>query len=103
VDLRGLARDALSGPEVDVASHSLPEETGRKEASGSPNTRMTKGVNMVENLLSEFLWNERAESGGGNIAEELKSGGKGNGGNLEGRKSLEERNSRTFLLFLSNF
>jgi hypothetical protein len=97
-----LTRDALSGPEVDVSSHSLPEETGGKEAPGSPNTRMTEGENMLENLLAEFLRNEGTESGGGNITEEMKGGRKGNGGNLEGWKSLEERNSRTLLLFLSN-
>jgi hypothetical protein len=63
---------------------------------------MAEGMNMLKNLLSEGLRNEGAESGGRNVTEEFKGGRKGNGGNTERWKSLEERNSGTPLLLLSN-
>jgi hypothetical protein len=55
---------------------------------------------MLKNLLSENQRNKRTESVGGNVAEEVESRRKRNGGNMERWKGLERRNRRTLLLFL---
>jgi hypothetical protein len=41
VDLGSLARDTLSGPEVDVSSHTIPKETRSEKTTGGSDTRMT--------------------------------------------------------------
>jgi hypothetical protein len=41
VDFGSLARNTLSGPEVDIPSHPVPKEAGGKQASGGSDTRMT--------------------------------------------------------------
>ncbi len=50
--------------------------------------------------MPENQRNKRTESVGRNVAEEVESRRKRNGGNMERRKSLERRNRRTLLLFL---
>jgi hypothetical protein len=59
-------------------------------------------MDMLENFLLESKRNKRTEGGCGNVAEEMKSRRKRNGGNMEGLKSLEWRYRRTLLLFLSD-
>jgi hypothetical protein len=41
MDFRSLAGNTLSGPEVDVAGHAVPKESGSDKATGGPDTRMT--------------------------------------------------------------
>jgi hypothetical protein len=41
VDLGSLARNTLSGPEVDVPSHTIPKETRSEETTSGADTRVT--------------------------------------------------------------
>ncbi len=41
VNLGSLARKTLSGPEVDVTSHTVPKETRSEKTTGGSDTRMT--------------------------------------------------------------
>jgi hypothetical protein len=41
VDFVSLARNTLSGPEVDVPSHTVPEETRSEESTSGSDTRVT--------------------------------------------------------------
>ncbi len=40
MDFGSLAGNTLPGPEVDVAGHAVPKETGSDQATGGPDTRM---------------------------------------------------------------
>jgi hypothetical protein len=55
---------------------------------------------MLENLLAERERNKRTKGWCGNVAQEGKSRGKRNRGNMERGKIAEERYGRTLLLFL---
>jgi hypothetical protein len=41
VNLGSLARNTLSGPEIDVPSHTVPKETRSEKTTGGSDTRMT--------------------------------------------------------------
>jgi hypothetical protein len=64
-----LAKDTLPGPLVDISGHGSPKETGRKEAPGGTDARMSEGMDMFKDLTSAGKRNERAESGSGHITE----------------------------------
>ncbi len=66
VDFGSLARNTLSGPEVDIPSHPVPKETGGKQASGGPNTGMAYGVNMLE-----IFWRKARGIRGRKVAVEM--------------------------------
>ncbi len=55
---------------------------------------------MLENLLAERKRNQGTEGWCGNVAQEGKSRGKRNGGNMKRGKNSEERDRGTLLLFL---
>ncbi len=57
---------------------------------------------MLEDLLTERERNKRPKGGCGNVAQEGKSRGKRNRGNMERWKVSEERYGRTLLLFLGD-
>jgi hypothetical protein len=50
---------------------------------------MTKGINMLKNCFAEGKMNERTKGGCGNIAKKEDAGRKKNGGDGQGRASLE--------------
>ncbi len=98
-----LTRNTLLGPEVDVLCHVVPQKPGCNAAMGGLDAGMTKGMEMLENLIAEGSRDERAEGVGGGVTKQGEFWGERNVGNKKGRIEFERRNGGALLFFLGNF
>ena len=71
--LGGLARMARTAPFLDVPAETLPHEPGRDDLSRRPGTRVTEGVESLEDGSSECWRDERSGNSRRHITEHGKT------------------------------
>ena len=97
--LGSLAVQAARSPGTDILVHAWPQEPGRQQTAGAPNTRVRKGVKFIKGLAAELWRKKLAIYACRSRAEEYTTAGEESLDNLEARVSGQCRHCGTCRLY----